>query len=365
MEASESDYANGVQSRRFKSCSKLPKRGAAVQDLTFGVFDHLDRGGRSLTDLYEQRLHIVEQYDRAGFYAYHLAEHHSTPLGLAPSPGIFLSAVARRTKVLRFGPLVYLLPLYHPLRLAEEIAMLDHLSHGRLEIGIGRGRSPIELTLYGQEVAKAQAVFDEAFTVMRLAFSEDRINFTGEHFSFHDVPVELRPLQRPHPPLWYGIGTPESAEQYGALGFRGVTLAKPAAAAEITRRFYEASTRGGYQSRRMGICRFIVVGESDREAQDLACRAYPVWHASFFELFRRYGQKPVQIWPASFEEMAANGLAFAGSPSAVADALYAQLQVVGANYLVGQFVFGDMSLAESGKSIELFASKVMPELVSA
>jgi alkanesulfonate monooxygenase SsuD/methylene tetrahydromethanopterin reductase-like flavin-dependent oxidoreductase (luciferase family) len=336
-----------------------------VEELKFGVFDHLDRGGRSLTDLYEQRLKIVEHYDQAGFHAYHLAEHHSTPLGMAPSPAVFLSAVARQTKRLRFGPLVYLLPLYHPLRLAEEIAMLDHLSHGRLEIGIGRGRSPIELMLYGQDVAEAQTVFEEVFAVMQVAFSGDRINFTGKHFSFHNVPVELRPLQQPHPPFWYGIGTPESAEQYGALGFNGVTLAKPAAAAEITRRFYEATANGGFKGRRMGICRFVVVAETDREAQELASRAYPAWHASFFELFRRYDQKPVQIWPASFDEMAANGLAFAGSPKTMTEALEAQLQAVGSNYLVGQFVFGDMSLAESTKSIELFSSHVMPELISA
>ena len=334
-----------------------------MEELKFGVFDHLDRGGRSISDLFDQRLQIVEQYDRAGFYAYHLAEHHSTPLGMAPSPSVFLSAVAQRTKTLRFGPLVYLLPLYHPLRLAEEIAMLDQLSHGRLEVGVGRGRSPIELSLYGTDVDQAQAIFDETFSILQLAFSEDRINFAGKHFNFHDVPVELRPLQQPHPAFWYGIGTPESAEQFGERGFHGVTLAKPAAAAEITRRFYEASARGGWRGRRMGICRFIVVGETDREAQELASRAYPVWHASFFELFRRYGQKPVQIWPASFEEMAAGGLAFAGSARTVTQALSAQLQAVGSNYLVGQFVFGDMSLAESTKSIELFASGVMPGLV--
>lgn len=336
-----------------------------MDELQFGVFDHLDRGDRSISDLYDQRLRIVEHYDRAGFYSYHLAEHHSTPLGMAPSPSVFLSAVAQRTKALRFGPLVYLLPLYHPVRLAEEIAMLDHMSHGRLDVGVGRGRSPIELMLYGRDIAEAQAVFDEALAVMRLAFSADHISFTGKYFNFRDVPVELRPLQQPHPPLWYGIGTPDTAAHFGEQGFHGVTLAKPAAAAEITRRFYEGSKRSGWQGRRMGICRFIVVGETDGEAQEVASRAYPIWHKSFFELFRRYGQKPVQVWPESFEEMAAVGLAFAGSPSKVAEALQVQLKEVGANYLVGQFVFGDMSLAESTQSIELFASRVIPALVQA
>src|SRR3984885_8561807 len=130
------------------------------EQIDFGIFHHLDRAGTPLPDYYEDRLIIAEAYDRAGFYAYHLAEHHSTPLGMAPSPSVFLSAVAQRTKKLRFGPLVYCLPLYHPIRLAEEIAMLDHLSKGRLDVGIGHGRSPIELMLYGCDVAEARAIFD-------------------------------------------------------------------------------------------------------------------------------------------------------------------------------------------------------------
>src|SRR5258706_12364920 len=110
--------------------------------MKFGIFDHMDRAGANLGRQFDERLKLIERYERAGFHAYHLAEHHSTPLGMAPSPSVFLAAVAQRTKTLRFGPLVYLLPLYHPIRLAEEIAMLDQMSHARLEFGIGRGRSP-------------------------------------------------------------------------------------------------------------------------------------------------------------------------------------------------------------------------------
>src|SRR3974377_1634423 len=112
--------------------------------MEFGIFDHLDRYGNSLADYYEDRLRIVEVYDRAGFYAYHLAEDHWTPLGMEPSPSVFLAAVAQRTRRLRFGPLVWAMPLHHPLRLIEEICMLDQLSRGRLEIGFGRGSVPIE-----------------------------------------------------------------------------------------------------------------------------------------------------------------------------------------------------------------------------
>jgi alkanesulfonate monooxygenase SsuD/methylene tetrahydromethanopterin reductase-like flavin-dependent oxidoreductase (luciferase family) len=337
-----------------------------VRKLKFGIFDHLDRGGRPITELYDERLRIAELYDRLGFHVYHLAEHHSTPLGMAPSPSVLLSAIAQRTQRLRFGPLVYLLPLYHPLRLAEEIAMLDHLSQGRFEVGIGRGRSPIELMLYGQNVEEAQSVYEETLAVIELAFKEERLTFKGKHFNFDNVPIELRPRQLPHPPFWYGVGTPDSAEEYGARGFNAVTLAKAEPAAVLTKRFYEATARAGFQDRCMGICRFIVVGETDREAEALAARAYPVWHQSFFELFYRYGQKPVQTtWAPSFAEMQASGLAFAGAPTTVAKALRAQLELVDANYLVGQFVFGDMTLAESLKSVALFGERVMPELAKA
>lgn len=112
--------------------------------MKFGVFDHMDRSGPDLGQLYQDRLALVEAYDRAGFYGYHVAEHHGTPLGLSPSPSVFLSAVAQRTERLRFGPMVYVLSTYHPLRILEEICMLDQLSCGRLEVGIGRGISPIE-----------------------------------------------------------------------------------------------------------------------------------------------------------------------------------------------------------------------------
>src|SRR6202790_4399212 len=119
--------------------------------MKFGVFDHLDRDDQTLCDYYQARLQIIEAYDRLGFYAYHVAEHHATPLGMAPSPSIFLAAAAQRTRALRLGTLVYALPLHHPRRMIEEICMLDHLSRGRLDMGFGRGSSPIELEYYGQD----------------------------------------------------------------------------------------------------------------------------------------------------------------------------------------------------------------------
>lgn len=98
-----------------------------MSEIAFGIFDHLERRDEPLDRLYEERLQMVAAAETAGFFCYHVAEHHATPLGLAPSPGIFLSAVAARTQRIHMGPLVFLLPLYNPLRLVQEICMLDQI----------------------------------------------------------------------------------------------------------------------------------------------------------------------------------------------------------------------------------------------
>ena len=186
--------------------------------MDFGVFDHLDRASLPLRDYYEARLKLIEAYDRAGFHAYHLAEHHATPLGMAPSPSVFLAAAAQRTKKLRLGTMVYALPLHHPLRLVEEICMLDHLSGGRIDMGFGRGSSPIELEYYGQDPEDAPRVYAEALEVVLRGFQEKTLTAATRTHSFNDVPMELAPLQQPHPPLWYGVHSPESAERAARMG---------------------------------------------------------------------------------------------------------------------------------------------------
>ena len=177
--------------------------------MEFGVFDHLDRTKQSLPDFYEDRLKIAEAYDRAGFYAYHIAEHHSTPLGMAPSPNVFLAALTQRTKRLRFGPLVFVLPLYHPLRLISEICMLDQMSRGRLELSFGRGASPIEAEYFGVDADERQDIYAEALDVILRGLTHKVLDFHGKYFDFDNVPMELEPLQKPHPPLWYGVHAPD------------------------------------------------------------------------------------------------------------------------------------------------------------
>src|SRR5215468_8391933 len=155
--------------------------------MKFGIFDHLDRNDLPLAEFYEQRLTLVEAYDGAGFHAYHTAEHHATPLGLAASPSVFLAAVAQRTRRLRFGPLVYTLPLHHPLRVVEEVCMLDQLSRGRFELGVGRGISPIETAYFGVDPEQRQKMYLEALQILRQALTGRTLTFHGEFYHYADV----------------------------------------------------------------------------------------------------------------------------------------------------------------------------------
>jgi alkanesulfonate monooxygenase SsuD/methylene tetrahydromethanopterin reductase-like flavin-dependent oxidoreductase (luciferase family) len=223
------------------------------------------------------------------------AEHHSTPLGCAPSPGLFLAAVAQRTTNLRFGPLVYLLPFYHPLRLIEEICMLDQISGGRFQLGVGRGVSPFETHAYGLEFAQTQGIYHEAFALILKGLASDELTFEGKHFQFRNVPMILRPLQLPHPPLWYGTTIPENADWPAENDVNIVSIALRPTARRIIDRY--RTTRASLRkdpaaALLMGIARHVVVADSDVEAQEIARRAYPRWRESFRWLFARHGTEP-------------------------------------------------------------------------
>jgi len=332
----------------------------------FGIFDHLDRRDVPLRQYYADRLDLVSLYDRLGFYAYHVAEHHATPLGMSPSPSVFISAVAQRTKQLRFGPLVYTLPLYHPLRLAEEICMLDHLSDGRLQVGVGRGISPIEVGYYGVVPAKSQAMYIESFAVVMKALTSDVLDHRGEYYRFDEVPIQLRPLQQPTPPLWYGVGNADGADWCVVNNVNAVVNGPIARVREITDRFRAQWSLAGkidVQMPLIGTSRHLVVASSDAQAQAICARAYARWYASFMYLWKLHGTAPqFTPFPEDFSQAQKMGLAVAGSPATVRELLAEQIDAAGVNYLLSRFAFGDLTLAESSLSAQLFALEVMPAL---
>ena len=333
--------------------------------MKFGVFDHVDASGASLRDHFENRLKMVEVYDRCGIHGYHVAEHHATPLGYASSPSVYLSAVIQRTKRIRIGPLIYILPLYHPLRLVEEICLLDNMSGGRLMLGIGRGASPIEAGFYGVPAEEQQKRYFEATEVILKALQSDTLTFEGEFFSFTDVPMTMRPLQQPYPELWYASRTPESFAWAARAGANTVTLAFDDQVRQLTDIFKGAWVEAGNDIADLpliGVSRHIVVAPTDAEAKQLAARAYEKWVSSFRKLWLDKGHATplADLYPDTWEELEASKNGCAGSPETVRRYVLEEVERCGTNYLVSWFAFGDLTVEDVTRSVELFAGQVMP-----
>jgi alkanesulfonate monooxygenase SsuD/methylene tetrahydromethanopterin reductase-like flavin-dependent oxidoreductase (luciferase family) len=330
----------------------------------FGIFDHMDRAHPELARQYADRLRLIRAYDLRGFHAYHLAEHHGTPLGLAPSPSVFLAAAAQHSERLRLGPLVYTLPQYHPLRLAEEICMLDQISGGRLELGIGRGISPIELGFYGLDADAARERFAEAHEVIIRALTSERLSYEGAYYRFEDVPMVLRPLQQPHPPLWYGISKPDTSPWAVANEMNVVTngtLDTVRAIVAAYRAAWSASGRALTQLPLIGVGRHIVVAERASDALGLALEAYPQWLRSLLVLWRERGIEPPYVaYPLTAEQALRDGFMFAGTAAEVGAEIEALVAATGVNYLLCRFAFGELPVEAALRSIELFGGEVMP-----
>jgi alkanesulfonate monooxygenase SsuD/methylene tetrahydromethanopterin reductase-like flavin-dependent oxidoreductase (luciferase family) len=241
--------------------------------------------------------------------------------------------------------------------------MLDHLSNGRIDIGFGRGSVPYEISFYGQNAEIREKIYRERLEIILKAFSVDVLSFKGEFDSFESVPMEIKPLQQPHPPIYYGAHSAESAERAARKGLNIINNDITDVTQSCVVRYREVWRELGGEGPmpKMGMARFVVVADTDREALAIARRAYLMWHKSFNHLFRMHGTSPVLgERPPTFDGIIDLGTGIAGSPATVADVLSRQLDQSGANYLVGQFAFGDLSLEEMLRSVELFATKVMP-----
>lgn len=331
--------------------------------MEFGLFDHMDHGAGTVAEDFEHRLRLAEAGEALGFTRFHATEHHGTPLSVAPSPSLLMAALAQRTRRLRFGPLVWNLPLYNPLRLAEEIAMLDQISGGRLEMGVGRGASPIELRLHNIAPEEAEPRFEEALELILLILRGEggQVDFSGRFFRAEGLPVVIGPVQAPHPPLWYGVTRAATVARIAPHRMNIVTSHDATAARPITDA-YRALLAPGQAEPLMGINRHAVVAESDAAALALGRRAYAAWHRSFTHLWRLKGGAPhTLMFPPDFDALLASGKALAGSPASVRAQLAAQIRDSGCNYVLARFAFGDMRAEESLASQALFAREVMGE----
>lgn len=335
-------------------------------DLEFGLFDWVDAApGRSVAEVYDARLRILAEADADGFATYHLAEHHGTPLGLAPSPAVFVAAAARVTERIRLAPTTFVVPLYEPLRLAEEIAMLDQLSHGRLDVGVGRGSSPYEIAMYGLDPAEAAGRFEESVPAVLEALETGRFDLAEL-----SVPV----YQRPHPPLWYPTSNPASIPRLGDQGYNvlfgfGFTSPPLDVVREQSRTFFARSraseARGAARcslpgrTPRFGVLRHVLVAPTDDEALELARPAFADHHASFAHLWRKHGSDRFTT-PPVLDELVRDGKVFMGSPRTVTAQVAEAVRIGELNYVACAFAWGSLDEETVLRSLRLFRDEVVP-----
>ena len=339
--------------------------------MKLGIFDHLDRNDVPLPRFYEERLQLIEAADAAGIDSYHLAEHHWNPVGMAPLPGVFLGAAASRTKRIRLGPLAYALAFHDPLILAEEVAMLDQLSNGRFELGVGRGISPWELSMYGITMNETRDLFREAMDVMIQYFTQDRVNHRGSRWRYLDVPVELKPIQKPFPPLWYGSSSGATRDYIASLGAAMNAGWSPSARMKQSIDLYreawgrtkDAPLRAGRPAEAtIGSVRMVVVAETDAEAESLAQPAYERWYASLEHQAHSFGFSALFL-PATYEIARRRvGSVIAGTPDTVRAELTRHLAESGVNYPLLQIAFGGLSHAHALRNLKLLTDEVLPAI---
>ena len=382
--------------------------------LQFGVFDHIEPvPGLGLQETYNLRMDQIEVLDKAGYYAYHLAEHHTPAVhSLAPSQNVFLAAVSQRTQNIRFGPGICVLPLHHPVQLIEEYCMLDHLSGGRLEIGVGRG-GVFEAFFWGQDsdVEANYARYRETLAAVQNGLSNDVLTHKGEFYEFEQLPMRLRPMQQPMPPFWYM----RNVETAAIDGMNTIIVGGLDGFEANVKRYREEWDKhqgvGSLTAQgtvpKIGLVVHLLLADTDTEAM---AQAKPAWDHYSWNLgtprrleaerrgltqFQGEGMNPR---PASVpsrdlpheerRDLAATledeerierrqnlrgrvadptggGAGFgsvAGSPDTIRKYMD-EYVATGANYFVSAFQWGDLSHEQAMRSIELFTNEVMPHYV--
>ena len=343
--------------------------------MKIGIFDHVEKlPALSLSKQYSDRISFVQRADELGFYSYHVAEHHHSPLTVAPSQGTYLGALASVTNNIRLCPLVYVLPLHHPVRAIEEICMLDNLTEGRLDIGFGRG-APVgdELSMWGRNPEESNEIYEESLEIIFQGLTNEFLNFQGKHFEFEDLWMELRPYQQPYPPIWVA-GSPVKAGELGSNLISEGTIEEFPKVVDKYREVWSGSrkpkTRFNFsEDPLLGVSKRIIVGASSQFAEKRAKESYEVHLTNYRKplpegrsrrprimIEREVGNR-ILPWTVDFETAINKERVLAGSEAQVIEYIYKYISDSGANFLLLSFQWGDLSHEEALETMEIVADE--------
>jgi alkanesulfonate monooxygenase SsuD/methylene tetrahydromethanopterin reductase-like flavin-dependent oxidoreductase (luciferase family) len=345
--------------------------------MKFDIFYQLPQAdSQNTATRYRELIAEAALADSVGFDTIWLAEVHFAPhFCVMPAPMIILASIAERTKRLRLGLAVNLVPLHHPMRLAEETAMLDVLSGGRVVFGAGRGAFNLNYRGYGVDTAESRGLFAEGLDFVKAAWTEPRMHFKGKHFSADGINVIPKPLQRPHPPIRLAANSPDTfvyAGEHGYPIFAGGPANPFPILAERLKIYDDALKKGGHERPRDWLAGLLMTfaGRDRASVRAFVEPSLRNYFHSAFEIIEPQSNLPIHV--EEYERSRARFGSFDfdniesilgayGEPERIADRIAELRERFGFDRLVCWFETGGLSGHDNVmESMRLFAERVMP-----
>jgi alkanesulfonate monooxygenase SsuD/methylene tetrahydromethanopterin reductase-like flavin-dependent oxidoreductase (luciferase family) len=356
--------------------------------LEFGIFDSFGpfemKEFPTVVEVYEEHIRRAQEAEQLGYRYYFFIEHQNSPVCAVTAPNIYLTALACRTSVLRFGVMIYQLPFHHPVRLAQDLATLDQLSHGRLEVGVGTGVLAHEFLRWNLPFEERQAMSEEALAIIVQAWTSETLTYQGKYWRFDEALPMPKPYQEPHPPIWvaaHSAGSFEYAARHNYHIAQNIDVDRVIAEKfAYYRRLWKEYGHTGPMPRAF-LTRHVHVAETDEQARAEAEPHLLMGYIQGGELIARtrLGFGPPELQAAerstperqelrrvfqectkSYDFWIDNGLALVGSPDTVIRKIEAQRQLAGYDVFCARHRFGHLAPALAHKSMRLFATYVMP-----
>ena len=322
--------------------------------MKFGILQFFSWPGRrvELSTVYQRALQRIEIMDQTGYDAVWLTEHHFTDYSLCPSIPVMGSYAAARTKNLRIGTGVSLAAFYNPLRLAEEIALLDTLSGGRINWGTGRGFDANEFKAFNVPMEESHARFRETVDIVLKAWTNERLTYNGKYYSYDNVEVLPKPLQQPHPPVWTAASSPPAIKWSAAMGY-SILMDPHSTHVEIGQKwelYRDQLEQHGHSiaGRETPMARLLAIAPTDEQAKEIATQGAR-WLIESYVDPKMFGviNDPVQNY--------VDRVIIHGSPERVVDELARLNEEIHLDYIIGAPL--------SHESFLLFTQQVLPRLV--
>lgn len=363
----------------------MTKIDLALWDAVGGYKEAPDK----MADVYDEHIRLAQRLDEEGWHSYFVIEHQNSPVGRITAPSVYLTAVARATSRLRIGAMMWQLPLYHPIRLAQEVAMLDQLSRGRVEFGTGIGVHEHEFIRWGVDYYQRAAISGEVLDIVRMAWTQEEVTYDGKYFHFDEALPQPKPYQKPYPPIWAAVHS-DAAVEFAAKNNLHVsqnldTDEVVARKFDLYRKIWRQCGHSGPMPR-VFLQRQVHVAETDAKAEEEA-REYLVSREGspvFFgggpiEKTRigwgthargmgRDSERPddkargetLRRAASDYDFTIDSGLALVGSPETVARRLEEGKKLIGYDIFCSNHEVGRMPPDLVDKSIRLFGKEIVP-----